>query len=64
MGGTTGLALVLVLVLDEHVVLALDEYVAIAQALALALVRVLVLDEHVVRTQGHQARRHYSRGTG
>ena len=64
MGCTTGLALVLVLVLVEHVVRALDKDVATAQALALALVRVLVLDEDVVRTQEHQARRHYSRGKG
>ena len=61
MGCTTGLALVMVqvLFLDEDVVLALDKDVVIAQALALAL----VLDEEVVRTQGHPARRHHSRGT-
>ena len=61
---TKGLALVLVLVLDEDVVLVLDEDVAIAQALTLALVLVLVLDKDVVRTQAHPARRHYSRGAG
>ena len=63
MGSTPGLALVLVLVLDEDVVLALEEGVDCAQALALAMVLALVLDEDAVHTQGHPDRRYHSRGT-
>ena len=55
---TKGLALVLVL--DEDVVL----FEALALAQALVLFMFLVMYEKVVRTQGHPARGHYSRGAG
>ena len=54
------LVLVLVLVPDEDVVL----FAARALAHALVLFMFLVTYEKVVRTQGHPARRHYSRGAG
>ena len=54
------LVLVLVLVLEEDVVL----FLALALAQAVVLSRLLIMYEKVVRTQGHPARRLYSRGAG